>query len=385
MLEVVKVSASQLSLFETCMRKWAFKYIEGLGESETFQLALGLRVHAILEDYLRDGTPPNRDETWTYPDHDGTYFPGRIALSMMPADSFPLPGTGHVEHGFEFTVNGVLWNGKLDWHLIGATRVWLTDHKTSVDPAKWGLTDETMPLDTQARIYAAAFASLGLPITARWNYGARDASPRKARVAQHTFDPREAWAYFMENIQPIGEEIRRLRLAKVDPLSLEANANNCHRYNKPCPHIERCNLTNKERMKSLMGTNSRVAELLAKSKARRGIVNPPESSIAPPVVAAVPDPDPEPAPDKAAEPAKAQAETIEEVGRAVIPDSMLKPEHRQTTVQPTGKSKLVEAATEALAEAAAETRPAFGRPPTAEELARATVVELIRVLSKGLA
>ncbi|MDP6423388.1 MAG: PD-(D/E)XK nuclease family protein, partial [Planctomycetota bacterium] len=155
-MTTVRVSASQIQLASLCWRKWAFAYIRGLREPETRALALGTKVHAILEAYLRDGTVPDPNETWSFPGETRTFYPGKIALNMMPAGLFPAPGVGKVEHRFEWHNDGIIWNGLVDWHAFNPTAppaefeelpgradtglIVVIDHKTSSDPVKWGKT-----------------------------------------------------------------------------------------------------------------------------------------------------------------------------------------------------------------------------------------------------
>ena len=47
------VSASQITTFRDCERKWYFEKIVGLTRPSTGSTELGSAVHAVLEGYLR--------------------------------------------------------------------------------------------------------------------------------------------------------------------------------------------------------------------------------------------------------------------------------------------------------------------------------------------
>ena len=50
------VSASQITTFRDCPRKWYFEKVVGLPRPSTGSTELGSAVHAVLEDYLRGDT-----------------------------------------------------------------------------------------------------------------------------------------------------------------------------------------------------------------------------------------------------------------------------------------------------------------------------------------
>jgi len=50
-------SASQISTAELCLRKWAYKKLDGLSDPPGAAAALGSAVHKQIELYLRSGQP----------------------------------------------------------------------------------------------------------------------------------------------------------------------------------------------------------------------------------------------------------------------------------------------------------------------------------------
>jgi hypothetical protein len=295
--ELVRVSASQVQLASLCWRKWAFAYVYGLREPETWQLALGTLVHAMLQAYLRNGTVPDPNVTWTHPGSPRTFYPGKIALNMMPVGVFPAPGTGHVEHKFEFNDGeGVVWNGLLDWHLAHNFEITVIDHKTSSDPAQWGKLGDGDPsddaralhIDPQAIIYARAMIDKygDLTVRAHWNYGSTKHVASASRVATTRYTPEQARELFETRVQPVGREIRRLRLMNADPLSLEPNPDACNAYHKECPHVKTCNLTTAQRIGNIIMGNSLVDNLIAAAQ-NVGATPAPAAPPAPPVAPGV--------------------------------------------------------------------------------------------------
>lgn len=298
----IRVSPSQVETYLVCPRRWAWAHICKLWEEESRGTALGKRVHAIHEAYLRNGVVPDPGETWVWPKdkYKKTFYPGRIALSMMPRGIYPSPKTGKTEVKLNIKVDGVVWTCVIDWHaLVSDDEIVIIDHKTSADPVQYAKTVDTLPKDPQALIYSRViidyYKKQRATVTAHWNYGANDASPKKARVVTARFESENLITEFAKRMAPIGRELIRLKKAKVDPLTLPFNADACFLYHKPCKYVENCKLTTQERIGVLVMGNPLVDELLAESgeseteaqtedtpippKDEDDIVNPPESAL----------------------------------------------------------------------------------------------------------
>ena len=310
-MKTVRVSPSQIQLASLCWRKWAFAYILGLRESETWQLALGTFVHSLLEAYLDDGTVPDPNQTWTHEGTPRTFYPGKIALNMMPAGIFPAPGIGHVEHRFEYDDGrGILWNGLLDWHTFNPDApaaefesvagheerglIVVIDHKTSSDPRRWGklgdddsdddeYEERQLHNDVQAIVYARAMLDKYGPanVVAHWNYGSTKGVASHSRVATTRYVPGEVYALFENRVRPVATEIRRLRLLNADPLSLDPNPDACSAYHKQCPHVDTCNLTTAQRIGNIVMGNPLVDSLIQQAaNAGAAPVETPEARVA---------------------------------------------------------------------------------------------------------
>jgi len=98
------VSASEIELYDLCPRKWAFAYIEGKRPPPNESAALGSRVHAILERWLKEGAAP-----------DLLTAEGEIAASGLHLLPPPRTPTLVTEEQFSFT----------------SRRAWYTGFKTS--------------------------------------------------------------------------------------------------------------------------------------------------------------------------------------------------------------------------------------------------------------
>jgi hypothetical protein len=274
--------------------------------------ALGDRVHAVHEGYLRDGAAPDPNESWqwdqTPPGQKAkTFYPGRIALSMMPAGIYPAPRTGEVEFQFLFKREPLIWYlGLVDWHAYdrATRRLRVMDHKTSADPQKYGLVTEApdpeddnprgqLRADAQGVIYARAMIDryMGVDSTPEhveliWNYGKNDAVKKHAYTAHAEFDNvGEIYARFENEVHPIAKEMHRLKVMRADPLTLTPNPNACRMYHTLCPHFEQCDLSTTERIGALIMGNALLTSLLADAD---GAANPEAAPAATPPTPPVP-------------------------------------------------------------------------------------------------
>ena len=53
------VSASSIELYRSCPRKWYYTYMLGRRGKATEAMSRGTKVHALLEEYLLNGTIPS--------------------------------------------------------------------------------------------------------------------------------------------------------------------------------------------------------------------------------------------------------------------------------------------------------------------------------------
>ena len=161
-------SPSQVELYRRCPRLWYDSYILGLKAASTPAQELGTAVHAVLEAYLKDGTPP--------PDTTAGNI-ARVGLHLLPP-----PGVVRVEGKVEIPGAPVPMVGIIDWidEQPGAPLT-IGDHKTASDK-KWVRTKDQLEVDVQLMSYV--------------HYGFSRHPDAKIAKALHTyFGTRgEAWA-----------------------------------------------------------------------------------------------------------------------------------------------------------------------------------------------
>ena len=301
------LSASQIKAWRDCPRKWGFDKIDRVPRVERPALALGTRVHAILEDWLRNGTPPDESEIFQ-----GKY-PGRIAAAGLPL--LPAPPQARVEEKFWLEVEpGIVFYGFID--LLITASVW--DHKTSSNMSRYALTPGGLLKDSQALIYAAvgftdrarngSWVGMGLQ-GLRWVYYATNGPPA-AKLVKADISP-DAVVAGMADVTETGRQILLARKTCKSALELPPNPGHCSAYGG-CEHNERCTISSKERFVNAMGNdtkndNQAILDAWLAEHAPGGVPAPVKRRDAtpPPVPAPAPEVPTVPAPEVPAVPAPA--------------------------------------------------------------------------------
>jgi len=144
---VKHVSASQITTFRDCPRKWYFEKVVGLPRPSTGSTELGSAVHAVLEDYLRgdtEGIAPT-SEAHEIAMSGLVHLPVRgphlrVELGLadeMPIKDSPVPVLGYVD-------------------LIDLKSNEIYDHKTTSSP-KYTKTEAELRQNVQLHLYARAY------------------------------------------------------------------------------------------------------------------------------------------------------------------------------------------------------------------------------------
>lgn len=257
------VSPTQIGDGLDCLRKWAWRQIEKVSTPPHRSAQAGIRIHAILENWLLYGTPPNVDEVLIL---DGTtYHPGRSAFNGI--HHLPPPGSVFVERSFRFKH----WFGRVD--AIGMTlerTPVLIDHKSTGNLVN-AKSEEDLLTDPQAVIYAnAALAELPDAPYAdlMWvYYGTMKPFPTRKVVQRLT---REYAARAIEPYDRLASGLIALRTSGLRALDLPPTPAACEKYGG-CPHRQRCNLSSEQLMEAHMGTEPTIEEkILAASAAVNG-------------------------------------------------------------------------------------------------------------------
>jgi len=281
-------SATQVDTFRLCKRKWAWRYLDGIEAEPHPSAQLGTEVHAQLEGWLREGKML-----------DMSTRAGLIAMSSLHL--LPSPKSCDVERPFIIELFGFRFRGFKDFErgpeIHRSNGTWISgfvgDHKTSTDPNKWGKTAEDLRNDTQAILYSAEHMHRfeAPSVELHWNYLRTSGSPKATPVLDlgggRPVITRGECEPVLERTYNAAKEMAALYVALMAPpprenraLELEPNAAACQAFGG-CPHIERCNLSANDKIRSLFKMNDKEA-LLAK------MANNPQLPPAGPPAAATP-------------------------------------------------------------------------------------------------
>lgn len=322
----ILLSASQISVFTECQRKWGFKYLEKIEVPQHPSAALGTEVHEHqLGPYLIEG----RGFDFTRPS-------GEIAnalTALLPASK--TPGL-RVERRFEIPSprGGFGYLGFIDlWAPdsgvvpgLEGGRPLLGDFKTTSNLA-YAKTPETLATDIQAQLYATAlmFEDGVDELDLVWFY-VRTRRPHRAQRVHLRVNGSHVVEQF-QRIDEIGSQVVAIRLAQPTTDELPPNARMCEAYGG-CPYRHKCNLApsvfaTAVNMEAVTMNSAKTTDFLAGLR-KQASPAPPAPAPAPVAPAAVPSDAQVPAP--AGLPAWATA-PVDPLHRAAInpPESALPP------------------------------------------------------------
>jgi hypothetical protein len=283
------------------------KYLDGLPDPPGAAARFGTEVHAVLEAYLRDGTEP-----------DTSTRAGKLAAKGL--DLYP-EAVAFVEEEIIFDRGGILFRGFIDAAWEDDEDPTISDHKTSSNPAKWGLTPAMMPTDPQALIYSAwALDYWGSSaVNLQWTYyqtrGAAVAFPVRGRITRE-----QAQDQFETLLDPIARGIVDARAAfeagSIEGANaLPAKPSACGDFGG-CPYAEFCERSPDEAITAIFGPKTKdkdknkmgLKEMLAAKKGRK-MAPPRVDELPPPTreanVIAINPPEAPPSPEVAREVSRA--------------------------------------------------------------------------------
>jgi len=262
-----KVSASQLSTYKRCQRRWGFKYIDKLPDPVGDGARFGTAVHKVYEDYFGKEVAPNLDTR-----------EGRLATRGLDSGLYPLEDGAitYVEPAILLDVDGVLFRGYID--LLGPGRIY--DHKTNKDPAKYALTADALRTNEQGLIYALwglAYSKLNV-IELRWVY--HQTAPRvtpKIFAVDAKMERAETEREFERHVLIPAKELIRNKSEHKTGNDLTPNLEACGDYGG-CPFRLHCNQSPEQIIASAFGKGKNemgsLADMLAKRKAQQGTAVP---------------------------------------------------------------------------------------------------------------
>jgi hypothetical protein len=270
-------SASQVTNYRGCIRKWGFKSVEKVPDPGTKFSWKGNAVHKVAEDFLKHGKAP-----------DASTEEGKIFLPGLK--HLPAPGTcATVEELFKwYPANEPFgFMGKMDWveQHNEARKIVLGDHKTTGD-MKYAHDEASLALDVQNNLYQGLLMELEpdpeWTFWSRWVYYLTTArkGTRKIEIQVH----RPLVAEVVETIFEDCREMASRRIRQERAAEMPYNVAHCDAFGG-CPYRGTvCGVSPLERFRSTMATMS-LKEKMAARAAQAAAVNPPEQ-VAPAAVAA---------------------------------------------------------------------------------------------------
>jgi hypothetical protein len=260
-LPVILFSASQVSSYRECARKWAWRYIAGFKTQPHVSAVLGTEVDdEQIQPYLRDGRAFDFSKP---PIGKGFIASGYIAEAMRPY--LPQPKTVEIQRYFVLPSptkiegeSAFAFQGYMDIYADDSARYpglaggcpGVGDTKTTSDIGKWSKTKEKLNTDVQAMLYATSimYETGARIVDLAWIYGqtkgAKKAKPVHLRVvADHVVEQ-------FGKINATAVEMLAVRNGApegVDPIAayvktLEPNPDECESFGG-CPHRDKCNLS----------------------------------------------------------------------------------------------------------------------------------------------
>ena len=310
------VSASQINTWELCARKWGHDKLDKVPRRPSKAAHKGTMTHKQLEDWLQFKQLPLFNGT---EDERHAAVLAQAIIQHLPPPQTP----GMVVEGrTSIYIEGIKFVLVLDVGRYDLPVPWVSDHKTTSDFC-WALTEETIIDDAQACLYGYyGMARAQKPeVDLQWTYartrGAAVSMPIRKRVTLPMIQPR------MDKSLATAREILAVRAEPgLTAMDLPYDAAGCAAYGG-CQYVELCNLTPRERMRSIMNQEATKTNFMDKLKARQAAqadatthpppaaptpsapVNPPTTPSAP--AAPVPTPAPAVPPPVPAAPKAAKA------------------------------------------------------------------------------
>jgi hypothetical protein len=230
------VSASQIKNKRSCLRRWGFRYLDGLPEPQTPEQAQGVAGHSKIEEYLKHGVHPGEDHI------------GQLIQKAMRPGILPIPRPSLlVEHGFTLALQSVP-----DAHFRGFIDVLappVHDNNPTIYDWKftsslfWAMDVDKLRDDAQGISYSAAALARWPESTAvdnTWVYFDHKAKKVLPVTLRRTADEViDAWGKMDVEAGEL-VKLKRMGVRAVD-LPGDESAQACGEF-KGCPHASRCDI-----------------------------------------------------------------------------------------------------------------------------------------------
>jgi len=219
------VSASQITTFRDCARKWYFNKIVGLSTPSTPATELGSAVHEALEAYLRDGADLPANEAGEIARSGVHLLPTerRVEIELSLAEQMPL------------TDSPVRVVGYVD--ALYPTTHHILDHKTSSNK-RYTKTQRELAENVQLILYARAYIERAqdaeeITLTHVY-YGTKSRWSKRVDVKLSRQEIIDKWG-------PIRADIERMMSVSEAPNAEEVSPNRdaCDKYGG-CPFASQC-------------------------------------------------------------------------------------------------------------------------------------------------
>ena len=296
------ISPSQWKLYSRCETKWWYHYVAGEDMPSTPAAEFGSAVHARLESHY-NGQPASSDDA------------AALAAEMLPLLPPPSPALqSELSVRFVRESEGSRWwyRGTID--LIDTSRQWISDHKTSSNPRRYGLDERRLPYDPAAVIYAhAAMVRYGWQtVDLQWTY----AATRKNRCKPYTVRATLTIDETEQRLQTLDRtSLQLIRAKRIErPEDARPNASECGSFGG-CPYLAICPYTKRNplaRAISAATIQDRTTEMAIDQDALQKLIAAQlgQQQPAAPAAPAAPEPQPQPAAPQAAAPAQANADVL---------------------------------------------------------------------------
>lgn len=227
----LKMSASQLSQFMGCQRKWGYRRIDGLLEPQSPKAAAGVAFHRELELWLKQGIKPA----------------SRVVQAVL--EHFPEPGVAEAEIPISYRLASGPYVGRIDagcskapdgsyvYPQAGLPFV-LFDLKTTTS-VEYAKDPEELRNDVAANLYAyEALLAGATTVYGKWVYVQTKGKPHVKVVDFFLgdIDVHDRMVDFERSAQN-AQQLYRIR-KKTD--ELPRNTKNCFAYNSRCHYYLTC-------------------------------------------------------------------------------------------------------------------------------------------------
>lgn len=219
------VSASQLSNFKLCERKWFYESIMGIRSPSTPAQERGTAIHALIEDHYNTGA---------------VIEDKKVAAAVL---ALPKPGTPgvSVETEIDAVLDGIHVKGFIDMlDLSNPLHPHVIDTKT-MKTFRYALTSQEMAENSQVLKYAFYVLTRLAPdathFTLSHNQIALDTNepPRLVSATVTADHVRDRWAQMKSTF----EKMLNIRANVTNARDVTPNYNSCDAFGG-CPHRERC-------------------------------------------------------------------------------------------------------------------------------------------------